>query len=122
MKKMMMIFFVLGLSIALFTVCTASEQSATTGEVAKKEALKTAASSGQVKEMAAETVSAGEGLFKRHCAVCHRDGGNIINKKKTLHKDVLESNGIKTAEDIIHVMRNPGPGMNTFEKTALPVG
>ena len=51
----------------------------------------------------------GETLFKQHCAVCHPDGGNVINPQKTLHKKDLAANNIKTAEDIVTKMRNPGP-------------
>jgi mono/diheme cytochrome c family protein len=62
----------------------------------------------------------GEELFKQHCMVCHPDGGNIINPQKTLHRRSREENGIKTAEDIIKNMRNPGPGMTPFDEKAIP--
>jgi cytochrome c6 len=62
---------------------------------------------------------AGETLFKQHCAVCHPDGGNIINPKKTLHKKDREANGVKKAEDIVGKMRNPGPGMTKFDKKTI---
>jgi cytochrome c6 len=62
----------------------------------------------------------GEEKFKALCAVCHPDGGNIVNPKKTLQKKDLEANNIKTANDIIKVMRNPGPGMNVFSEKTLP--
>lgn len=62
----------------------------------------------------------GETLFKQHCAVCHPDGGNIINPQKTLHKKSREANKIKTADDIINTMRNPGPGMSRFDKKTVP--
>ena len=62
----------------------------------------------------------GEELFKQHCVVCHPDGGNTINPKKTLHKKVLEANGVETAEDIIMKMRIPGPGMNKFDENTIP--
>lgn len=61
----------------------------------------------------------GAELFKQHCAVCHPDGGNIINPKKTLHKKDMEANKIKTVDDIVKVMRNPGPGMIKFEESRL---
>jgi cytochrome c6 len=57
----------------------------------------------------------GEALFKEHCAVCHPDGGNIVNPKKTLHKKDREANNIKTKADIVRVMRKPGPGMSVFD-------
>ncbi len=57
--------------------------------------------------------------FKEHCAVCHPDGGNIINPKKPLGKKALAANNIKTANDIIAKMRNPGPGMTKFDKKTI---
>ncbi|MBF0557674.1 MAG: c-type cytochrome [Nitrospirae bacterium] len=57
----------------------------------------------------------GEAEFKEHCAVCHPNGGNIMNTKKTLHKGDLDANNIKTATDIIMKMRNPGTGMTKFD-------
>ncbi len=71
----------------------------------------------------------GEALFKEYCASCHRDGGNILNPKKTLQKDDREANNIKTADDIIKKMRNPGPspthpqdwaGMRMFDQKTIP--
>jgi cytochrome c6 len=62
---------------------------------------------------------AGEALFKNNCALCHPNGGNIIRPEKTLLKKDLDEYGIKTAEDIVHLMRNPGPGMKTFSKDIL---
>ena len=61
----------------------------------------------------------GEALFKLHCAACHPDGGNIINPKKTLHKKDREANGIKSKDDIIRLMRTPGPGMTSFNDKVL---
>lgn len=62
----------------------------------------------------------GEELFKQHCSMCHPEGGNIINAKKTLHGKDLKANNIRNAEDIVKVMRNPGPGMNKFDAKTLP--
>lgn len=61
----------------------------------------------------------GEQLFKEHCTMCHPDGGNIINPKKTLLKKDLEKNNIKTGEDVVKIMRKPGPGMTTFDVKSL---
>ncbi len=92
-----------------------------------KKILLTALASGAVLAFAAAGIAGespkargGEELFKEHCAVCHPDGGNIVNPKKTLHKADREANAIKTAADIVGKMRNPGPGMSTFDKAALP--
>lgn len=62
----------------------------------------------------------GEAEFKEHCAICHPDGGNIINPAKTLHKKDLDAGGIKKQADIIAKMRKPGPGMTQFDKKTLP--
>jgi cytochrome c6 len=63
--------------------------------------------------------NAGEKKFKEQCAVCHPDGGNIINPNKTLHKKDREANKVKTAADIVKLMRNPGPGMNKFDEKTI---
>ena len=71
----------------------------------------------------------GESSFKKHCAACHLDGGNILNPQKTLHKKDLDENNIKTAADIMRKMRNPGPfpthpqdwgGMRIFDEKTIP--
>lgn len=67
-----------------------------------------------------KATEAGAALFKLHCALCHPDGQNIIKKEKTLFRKDLEANGIKTPEDIIKVLRNPGPGMRKFDENTLP--
>ena len=69
------------------------------------------------KAMGAEQT--GEALFKQNCSVCHVDGGNIVTAQKPLHKKEREANGVKTAADIIKLMRNPGPGMTTFDVKTL---
>ena len=57
--------------------------------------------------------------FKEHCAVCHPDGGNIVNKNKSLGKKALEASGIKTAKDIVAKIRKPGPGMTAFDAKTI---
>lgn len=58
--------------------------------------------------------------FDKHCAACHANGGNMINPAKTLSKKQLNARGIKNANDIVAVMRKPGPGMTTFDKKTVP--
>jgi cytochrome c6 len=58
--------------------------------------------------------------YKDHCAVCHPDGGNIINKNKTLKKGDLAASGIKDWKGIVRAMRNPGPGMTRFDEKTIP--
>jgi cytochrome c6 len=61
----------------------------------------------------------GEALFKKHCAVCHPDGSNIANPQKTLHAKDRAANKIVTADDIVKLMRNPGPGMVKFGEQVI---
>ncbi|MGO9014139.1 MAG: c-type cytochrome [Dissulfurispiraceae bacterium] len=62
----------------------------------------------------------GQAEFNEHCAVCHPDGGNIVNPEKTLRKADREKYNVKTAADIMGKMRNPGPGMTKFDKKTIP--
>jgi len=57
--------------------------------------------------------------FQKHCAVCHPEGGNIINKAKPLTKEARKANGIKSWKDIVAKMRKPGPGMTKFDKKEI---
>lgn len=61
----------------------------------------------------------GAELFKQHCAACHLDGKNIINPQKTLSKKDMEANKVKSAEDIVKLMRSPGPGMVKFDDKTI---
>jgi len=62
----------------------------------------------------------GAELFSLHCAACHPDGGNTINPEKTLHSAGLRANNIRSAEDIVEKMRNPGAGMPKFSQAVIP--
>lgn len=64
------------------------------------------------------SVDGGKG-FKKHCAGCHPNGGDIINPKKPLDKKSLAADNIKSAKDIIDKMRNPGPGMTKFDEKTI---
>ena len=61
----------------------------------------------------------GQKEFEKHCAVCHRDGGNIVNPQKTLARKVLQANGVKGVKEVIARMRNPGPGMTKFDEKTV---
>lgn len=65
------------------------------------------------------TPSIGETEFKQHCTMCHPDGGNIVNPKKTLHKKDMDAHGVKTEADIMKLIRKPGPGMAAFDKKTI---
>lgn len=58
--------------------------------------------------------SHGEKLFMKHCSKCHPDGGNVVMATKSLNPKDREANNVKTEEDIIRLMRTPGPGMVKF--------
>ena len=62
----------------------------------------------------------GKALFEAYCISCHKDGGNIVNPQKTLHRSDRESNGIKSPDDIVKLMRNPGTGMPAFGRDTIP--
>lgn len=62
----------------------------------------------------------GETLFGKHCSACHPGGGNIINSKRPIHRKALESRNIKTADDIVKVMRNPVQPMARFDEKKIP--
>jgi len=68
----------------------------------------------------AEKGKTGEELFKQHCAVCHPDGGNIIDPEDTLRGNVLKAHKITKPSDIVKKMRKPGPGMTKFDKKTIP--
>jgi len=63
--------------------------------------------------------SNGAKLFQQKCAACHPDGGNIIKPTMTLHKKDMDAHGVKTADDIVGKMRNPGPGMTRFDTKTI---
>jgi cytochrome c6 len=63
--------------------------------------------------------SSGEKLYSKHCAVCHPQGGNIVNPQKALGKKALAANNIKTEEDVIKLLRNGAPGMPKFDDNAI---
>jgi cytochrome c6 len=89
-------------------------------EAGPEQAMPRDATSGQeVSPQTGESLKVGEHLFKLHCAICHPGGGNIINPQKPLRKERREAFGVKTAEDIIHLMRNPGPGMSVFDESTI---
>lgn len=58
--------------------------------------------------------SRGEKLFMKHCSKCHPDGGNVVTVTKSLNPKDREANNVKTEEDIVRLMRKPGPGMVKF--------
>lgn len=62
----------------------------------------------------------GKKEFEKHCAVCHPNGGNIINPQKPLSAKSLKANKVTGVENIVATMRNPGPGMTKFDEKTIP--
>ncbi len=62
----------------------------------------------------------GEEGFKQYCAPCHPNGGNVMNGMKNLTKTALSKNGIKSADDILKLMRRPNGQMTAFDNKTLP--
>ena len=57
--------------------------------------------------------------FEKHCAACHPNGGNTMKPDKTLREKNVQANGVKSPEDIVALMRKPGPGMTKFDRKAI---
>jgi cytochrome c6 len=66
------------------------------------------------------TAVSGADLFMMHCTGCHPGGGNTVKPQKTLHAKDLNANNIRTAEDIVEKIRNPGAGMPRFGESLIP--
>jgi cytochrome c6 len=54
----------------------------------------------------------GEAIFKEKCAMCHPDGGNIMNPKATLK-------GLKDKKAIVAKIRKGGGGMSAYDQKAI---
>ena len=57
----------------------------------------------------------GEDLFKKHCASCHINGGNIIRRSKNLKLSSLKRNGIDNPKDIAKIARQGLGIMSGYE-------
>ena len=62
----------------------------------------------------------GAAAFREYCLACHPRGGNIFDPGKSLHGKDMAAHNIKTPEDIIRIIRNPGPLMTRFDENAIP--
>ncbi|QEM69291.1 c-type cytochrome [Geobacter sp. FeAm09] len=67
-----------------------------------------------------QQVRRGEELFKRYCAACHPDGGNVSDPERTLRGDVLRSRRIARPQDIVRIMRTPLSRMIAFDPATIP--
>jgi cytochrome c6 len=61
----------------------------------------------------------GKKEFQEYCAVCHPNGGNIINKMKPLNSKSLKTNGVNGVVGIVEKIRNPGPAMTKFDEKSI---
>jgi len=68
------------------------------------------------KEASKESI--GEKLFKNRCSNSHPNGGSVVTVTKTRNPKDYEAGYIKTKEDIIRLMRNPGSGSDTLWPTS----
>jgi tripartite motif-containing protein 71 len=64
--------------------------------------------------------SLGQSYYQSYCASCHPSFDNIITPNKKLTPDSLTANGISSVQNVVEKMRHPGPGMTTFDSTAVP--
>ena len=62
----------------------------------------------------------GKADFDMFCSGCHPQGGNALHPAKTLLKMDREANGIKSAADIVRIMRKPGAGMRSYTRDDIP--
>ncbi len=116
MKKYFMLYSLILISLFMVINCSSSEQPAMKEKQVTTQAVQPTPVNAQV---APQALLTGENLFMQHCKKCHKNGGNIIRPEKTLYKDVLSSNNIRTPEDIVSNMRNPGKGMPKFDDTKV---
>lgn len=63
--------------------------------------------------------ASGEELFKRYCASCHPNGGNVSDPARTLFPSALKRNHITSVEDVVRIMRHPISRMIRFDESTL---
>jgi cytochrome c6 len=62
----------------------------------------------------AANIENGERIFTANCAACHAGGNNVIMPEKTLKKDALETNGMKSVSAITYQVTNGKNAMPAF--------
>jgi cytochrome c6 len=65
-------------------------------------------------EAQAADIENGERIFTANCAACHAGGNNVIMPEKTLKKDALETNGMKSVGAITYQVTNGKNAMPAF--------
>jgi cytochrome c6 len=64
--------------------------------------------------LAAGDLANGAKVFEANCAQCHIGGGNLVMPPKTLKKEALEKNGMKSIEAITKQVTNGKGAMPKF--------
>ena len=62
----------------------------------------------------AADIENGEKIFTANCSACHAGGNNVIMPEKTLKKDALETNGMKSVDAITYQVTNGKNAMPAF--------
>lgn len=61
----------------------------------------------------------GEEIFNKNCKACHANGGNIANPKKTLKKADMDANNVKTAADVVKLIRAATKPMPSYDAAKI---
>lgn len=115
-RRIVVMLAILALSVTTMTGCKKKSE-----ETAQAPATTTATPPATTAPATPQPSAAGNGetLYKQHCSACHPDGGNPMNAKKTLHPADMAANNVKSADDVVKLMRNPGPGMTKFDTSTI---
>jgi cytochrome c6 len=62
----------------------------------------------------AADIENGEKIFTANCSACHAGGNNVIMPEKTLKKEALETNGMKSFDAITYQVTNGKNAMPAF--------
>ena len=62
----------------------------------------------------AADIENGERIFSANCSACHAGGNNVIIHEKTLKKEALEANGMKSVDAITYQVTNGKNAMPAF--------
>ncbi|MDH4099637.1 MAG: c-type cytochrome [Nitrospirota bacterium] len=61
----------------------------------------------------------GEEVFNKNCKSCHANGGNIANPKKTLKKADMDANNVKSADDVVKIIRAATKPMPSYDASKI---
>ena len=67
------------------------------------------------KDLNAMEANAGKDIFKKNCAGCHVNGGNILRRSKNLKISSLKRNGVDNPEAIAKIARQGIGIMSGYE-------